>query len=116
MSGRRGLPLSGPADDLAAGYTDDYARDLILVAKERAYKDGATAVETPHIFYANEVINRRRRQSTWAELGLLMGGALVGAGVQGGITESAAGRQLMGTVYVVVGLLGLILFFITIKR
>ena len=81
------IELHPQAEKQARQHVNIFATSLILQAKVIAYRTKADAVLTNHIDEALDVITRERKQSWSRELLIILGGAFVGAFIQGFISE-----------------------------
>jgi hypothetical protein len=105
-------PLHPNAIALARESVDIYAASLLVQAKNLAYQRGDDEVLTTHVYEALEIIQSRRRRKRWKDFMLAVGGALFGAFVSGFITELSTGHsKLLLSVYVILGVFGMILIF-----
>lgn len=104
------------AEQLAREYVGDYAASLLIQSKVIAFQQRADVVLTPHIEEARNVINREGKKSWSKELLILIGAALFGAFIPGFITELSAGHQLLTVIYTILGLLGMFLVFLGLRR
>jgi hypothetical protein len=97
---------------LARESVDVYAASLIVQAKTLAYQRGDDEVLTTQVNEALDIIQSRRRRKRWKDFMLAVGGALFGAFVSGFITELSTGHgKLLLSVYVILGVMGMVLIF-----
>lgn len=124
-SRQKGLPLRSPhwdkqlsptAEQLAREFIDTYAVSLIAQGKLIAYNQGADEVINLHIEEAHEVIIKEQKRGRSRELLIVLGSALVGAFIQGFITELSAGHKLTTAVYTAMGFTGMIVVFWALRR
>jgi hypothetical protein len=110
-------PLHPNAVELARESVDVYAASLLVQAKTLAYQRGDDEVLSTHIQEALEVIQSRKRRKPWRDFMLAVGGALFGAFISGFITELSTGHsKLLLTVYVLLGVLGMVLIFASLQE
>jgi hypothetical protein len=97
---------------IARENVDDYALSLVILAKTLAFQRGDDEVLSTHVYEAIDIIQNRKRRKRWKDSMLAIGGALFGAFVSGFITELSTGHsKVLLSVYVILGLLGMILVF-----
>lgn len=100
------------AQDLAENYVEDFADALVLQSKTLATLEGADEVQGIHVAAARELILKSsQRRDRSKELFILFGSVLLGAFLQGFLTELAAGRPLWMAIYVLAGFIGMFLIF-----
>ena len=104
------------AEQVAKEYVDEFAASLLLQAKMLAFQENADLVLSNHVADARQVINRERKPRWSRELLIVIGSALFGAFIPGFITELSAGHQILIAVYTIMGLLGISLVFIGLRR
>lgn len=108
--------LHPQAEEYATSVAANYAASLVLQSKILAFQQKANEVQSFHIDQARDIIAGGQKQGWKKEVLLVFGSALVGAFVQGFITELAAGHQLLTAVYVILGFLGMLLIFSGLRR
>lgn len=86
--------IHSEAQDLAEEYVKDFADKLIIQSKTYAILDGANEVQSNHIEKAKlSVLNSIQTKSKFKEILLLVGNALIGAGLAGIFSEYAAAKR-----------------------
>jgi hypothetical protein len=108
--------LHPQAKELAREYVNDFATALLLQAKVLAYQRRADVVLSSHVEEAQDVIGRKKKETWSKELVIVVGGALLGAFIQGFITELSTGRTVLIVVYTVLGFIGMLLVFWGLRR
>lgn len=100
------------AEELIQRNVNDFETDLRLQANILAKDD--EIILTNHVKSALLIIRREKEKKWISELMILLGGALLGAGIAGFINEMSVQtlRPLWITVYVILGMLGFLLIFI----
>lgn len=104
------------AEQLARDIVDDFAATLLLQSKLVAAQQKAELVLSSHIEEAMNIISREQKRGWSRELLIVVGAALFGAFIPGFITELSTGRQLLIVIYTVLGLLGMFLVFLGLRR
>jgi hypothetical protein len=104
------------AESLAKQYINEFAVSLILQAKFLAFQRKDDVVMRNHIDESVDIIIKRRRSSWTRELIIVIGGAFFGAFIQGFITEVSNGRTILVTIYVILGLTGMFMVFLGLRR
>ena len=91
---------------------DEFSADLLIQSKTLARNDEIVLVS--HVRKAVEVLQKRKRRTWRQELAMSVGGILIGTFLQGFITELAKNPMsgLWISIYVVLGIVGIILLFI----
>lgn len=110
------IEIHPQAEKLARQYVDEFATTLLLQAKLLAYSRRDDAVLSNHIESALNAIRQKADQQRSRDFGLTIGGVLLGAFIQGFITELSAGRTLWIAVYTILGFFGVFLFFWGLRR
>ena len=102
-------------EDLVA----DYTNSLVLQSKTLAVFDGADQVQSTHVRGARDIIaSNEQKKGRTRELWIIVGSALVGAFLQGFVTELSAEpvRKLWVAVYVIMGLAGMFAVFSAFRK
>ena len=105
------LPLHQQAEETVKDLASDYAASLVLQARVLATQQEMDEVQRIHIEDAHDLLFRDQRKSRSKELLLVFGSALVGAFIQGFITELNAGHKWLTAIYVLLGFVGMLLVF-----
>jgi hypothetical protein len=108
--------LHPQAEELARELATNYAASLVLQGKILAFQQRSDEVQSVHIEQARDIISGEQKRGWTRELLLVFGSALVGAFIQGFITELSAGHQLLTAIYVVLGFIGMLLVFSGLRR
>jgi protein-S-isoprenylcysteine O-methyltransferase Ste14 len=108
--------LHPQAEKTAKQYINEFATSLLLQAKITAYRSKADVVLSSHVDEALDTINRGRKQIWSRELVIIIGSALLGAFIQGFISERSSGNSLLIATYVVLGFVGMFLVFWGLRR
>lgn len=108
--------LTPAAEELARDYIAKFAASLITQGKLTAYHQGADEVINLHIEEARDIIIREQKRGWSREILLVMGSALVGAFIQGFITELSAGHKFTTAIYTVMGFIGMLMVFWALRR
>lgn len=108
--------LTPTAEQLARAFIDKYAVSLIAQGKLIAFNQGADEVINLHIEEAREIIIKEQKRGWSREILIVLGSALVGAFIQGFITELSAGHKLTTAFYTAMGFTGMILVFWALRR
>ena len=108
--------LHAKAEKAIKQYVNDFATSLLLQAKVIAYRSKADVVLSNHVDEALETVNRSRQQTWSRELVIIIGSALLGAFVQGFISELGSGNSVLLAIYVVLGFAGMFLVFWGLRR
>ena len=104
--------LHSHAQEAAEEYITQFADALIFQSKTLATLQGADEVQSFHVASARDIILRSTQsKSRSRELLILVGSVLLGAFLQGFITEFSNNRPGWMIVYVVAGLVGMLLTF-----
>jgi len=105
-------PLHSHAVEVARESVDDYAASLVVLAKTLAFQRGDDEVLSTHVYEALNTLQNRKNRTRWKDFLLAIGGALFGAFVSGFVTELSTGHSnVLLTVYVVLGLIGMFAIF-----
>lgn len=104
------------AEQLAREIVNDFAANLLLQSKLVASQQRAEVVLRVHIEEALNIISREQKKGWSRELLIVIGAALFGAFIPGFITELSAGRQQLTVIYTALGLLGMFLVFLGLRR
>jgi hypothetical protein len=83
--------LHPQAEELARELATNYAASLVLQGKIIAFQERANEVQSVHIEQSRDLISSGQRRGWKREIQLVLGSALVGAFIQGFITELSAG-------------------------
>lgn len=110
------IPLHKRADELAESLTAAYGRLLVSQSKIIAARQRADEVQRAHIEEAREILSRDSQRNGRKEFLLFLAGAMFGTFAQGFIEALADGKKVRIAVYVVVGLIGYTLFFLSLQR
>lgn len=103
--------------ELARRMSDEFSESILLEAKLCAVLDGSELVLPKHVHEAaGSVKGERSEIKKRRELRVALGGALLGAFIQGFITELGKGNQVLVVVYTVLGLLGMFLVLVDFRR
>ena len=79
--------LHRQAEELAGELATNYAASLVLQGKILAFQQRSNEVQSVHIEQARDIISGEQRRGWKKEIRLVFGSALVGAFIQGFITE-----------------------------
>ena len=110
------LTLHAQAEQLATELATNYAASLVLQGKILAFQQRANQVQSVHIEQARDLISGEQKRGWNREIQMIFGSALVGAFIQGFITELSAGHKLMTAIYVALGFSGMLLVFSALRR
>jgi len=94
----------------------DFSIALILQSKLIAYRSKADLVLSTHVDEALDTINKDTNRSWSRELTIILGSALLGAFVQGFVSELSSGNPLLIATYVALGFIGMFLVFWGLRR
>jgi hypothetical protein len=108
--------LHPQAEKLAKQYIKDFSISLLLQAKLIAYRAKADIVLRNHIDEAIETINKNKRQSWSHELSIILGGAFLGAFIQGFLAELSSGNAILIAIYTLIGFIGMFMVFWGLRR
>jgi hypothetical protein len=108
--------LHPQAEKAIKQFVSDFATSLILQAKLIAYRSKADLVLSTHVDEALDTVNRNRKQTWSRELLIILGSALLGAFVQGFISELSSGNSWLIATYVALGFIGMFLVFLGLRR
>ena len=108
--------LHPQAEELARELATNYAASLVLQGKILAFQERVNEVQSVHIEHARDLISSGQRKGWKKEMLLVFGSALVGAFIQGFITELSAGQRLLTAIYVSLGFAGILLVFSGLRR
>ncbi len=87
--------LHPEAQDLAEDFVTDFADKLVLQSKTLAILDGANEVQSNHIIQAKNVISKTTpARGRVKEIVLVIGNALIGAGLAGIFSEYSATKRV----------------------
>ena len=100
------IQLHPDARQLANTFVADYGGRLVNLAKILAVQDGANEVQSGHIDAARLLLRRTPERKWSTEVALIVGGALLGAFVQGFIEATAEAKLPLIVIYVLLGFLG----------
>lgn len=104
------------AEDALKRYAKDYAAAILLNARLDAFRDNSEEIQLRHVEKAIEKLNKPNKRAWAKELMITVGGALFGAFIQGFITELSNGNPILITIYVILGLAGMLLVFNGLTR
>ncbi len=110
------LPLYADAEKLLKEEADNYEASLLLQSKLIAFQRKDDLVLSNHVKEAKDVIRAEWKQKWTRELMLVVGGALLGAFVQGFITELSNGNSALVVIYVLLGFIGMFLVFWSLRQ
>ena len=112
-----GKVLHPQAQTVAEGYIEDFADALMLQSKTIAAIQGADEVQSVHVSAARNIIlasfQKAKRSS---ELYVLFGSVLLGAFLQGFLSEYSNGRPGWMVFYVGLGMVGTLVTFNGFRR
>ncbi len=91
------LELQPSATQHAEELTKNYLTSLVYLAKGIAFAERADVTLKKHVSEAELVIRKQHTREWWKELLVIFGSALVGAFVQGVVTELGAAQLNRGT-------------------
>lgn len=109
-------PMIKQAEEQARKYIENFATSLILQAKIIAYHGANEMVLTNHIDEALEAISKEKKQSWSHEMFITLGGAFIGAFIQGFISELSNGNRLLIAIYTILGFIGMLMVFWGLHR
>ncbi len=111
------IDLHPQADQTARDLIANYAEALLLQSKTLAVLQGVDEVQSIHVRSAQDILfSQGPKRGRAKELVTIFGAALFGAFLQGFVTELAAGRALWIAVYVAMGVLGMLLVFLALRK
>lgn len=102
--------LEEKAEMVLKQYVKDYAAAILLYAKLNAHRAKSDVINPSHVDDAIDLMNRNRKKFWSRDLMITLGGAFFGAFIQGFITELGSNNVLV-TVYVILGFIGLVMIF-----
>lgn len=105
------LKLHPPAEELANKYINEFAASLILQAKLLAWNRNDDIVLSNHVEAALSYIRKSEEKKRAREIAIIFGSVLIGAFIQGALTELANNRAVWVFVYAVLGMVGAFLVF-----
>jgi hypothetical protein len=100
-------------------YVAHYTNSLVLQSKTLAVIDGMDQVQSVNVKDARAlVVSNEQKRGRTRELWIIVGSALVGAFLQGFVTELSADpiRKLWVAVYVIMGLAGMLAVFSALRK
>lgn len=100
------------AEELIQRSVEEYENDLRLQANLLAKSD--ELVLSSHVKTALQIMQKEKAKKWLSEILILIGGAFLGAGIAGYMNEIAMStlRPFWISVYVIMGILGLVMIFI----
>lgn len=111
------LELQPSATQHAEELTKNYLTSLVFIAKGIAFSERADVTLKKHVAEAELVIRKQHTREWWKELLVIFGSALVGAFVQGVVTELGAAtvnRWTLGA-YIIMGFIGTVMVMAILK-
>jgi len=105
------LELHSHAEELAKKYVNEFAVSLLLQAKLLAWNRNDDIVLSNHVEAALNSIRKSDERKRVREIAILLGSALIGAFIQGSLTELSNNRAVWVFVYAVLGMIGASLVF-----
>jgi hypothetical protein len=105
------LKLHPPAEELANKYINEFAVSLILQAKLLAWNRNDDIVLSNHVEAALSYIRKSEEKKRAREIAIIFGSVLIGAFIQGALTELANNRAVWVFVYAILGMVGAFLVF-----
>jgi hypothetical protein len=105
--------LHNNARDLIKNTVNKFAVSLILESKIVAHEEGADEVQSNHVVRASVRINESGKKSKWSQIIAAVGGTLLGAFIQGFMSELSLTslRPEWIAAYVLAGFVGILLMF-----
>lgn len=110
------ITLNSQAKELSRKLTADYGTSLVNLAKILATQQRVDQVQRVHIEQASDVLKKMYQKDRVRDLLLTVGGALLGAFLQGFIEALAENKRLLIVVYVITGFLGMGLVFWALRQ
>jgi|AGTN01.1.fsa_nt_gi hypothetical protein len=108
--------LHPDAKVLARSFVDSFANTLLLEAKNIAYKRKDEIVLKNHVSEAFDHIQKKKERDWVKQLALIFGGAFIGAGVPGFITELMSDHTVGVAAYAIIGLAGVLISFAALYK
>jgi hypothetical protein len=106
-----GKELHPQAKKLVKQFINNFTESLIVQAKVLAFRRGAELVLSNDVQEALEIITKERTKNWKKQIVIILGSALLGAFVQGFVTELSGGNTVLMAVYTVLGFIGMFLVF-----
>jgi F0F1-type ATP synthase assembly protein I len=110
------ITLNSQAKELSRKLTADYGTSLVNLAKILAAQQRVDQVQRVYIEQASDVLKKTYQKDRARDLLLTVGGALLGAFLQGFIDALAENKKLLIVVYVIAGFLGMGLVFWALRQ
>jgi F0F1-type ATP synthase delta subunit len=110
------ITLNSQAKELSRKLTADYGTSLVNLAKILATQQRVDQVQRVYIEQASDVLKKTYQKDRARDLLLTVGGALLGAFLQGFIEALAENKRLLIVVYVIAGFLGMGLVFWALRQ
>ena len=105
------LELHPYAEELANKFVNEFAVSLLLQAKLLAWNRNDDIVLSNHVETALKFIRKSEEKKRAREIAILLGSVLIGAFLQGAITELSNNRAVWVFVYAILGVIGTSLVF-----
>lgn len=105
------LELHPHAEELANKFVNEFAVSLLLQAKLLAWNRNDDIVLGNHVETALKFIRESKEKKRAREIAILLGSVLIGAFLQGAITELSNNRAVWVFVYAILGVIGTSLVF-----
>ena len=110
------IPLHPQAQEFARELINDFAGSLILQAKLIAFRGRAEVVLRNDVQEALNAMTQERPQTWGRQLLMVLGGALVGAFIQGFVTALNQANTALIAVFTALGFVGMLLVFWGLRR
>lgn len=102
------------AEELAKEYVDEFAATLLLQAQVLAAQNEIVLVK--HIEEARNIINHDREKGWQRQLLIVSGGTFFGAFIPGFISGISTGSRPLIVIYTALGMVGMLLVFLGLRR
>lgn len=110
------IALNSQAEELAQQFTADYFSSLVTLSKIFALRGKADQVQRFHVEMARYSLTQADPKSWTKEFLLVLGGALLGAFIQGFIEALADDKKPLIVTYVIAGFIGVVMVFWALRR